>query len=155
MSLSTCQCVKTQVGSVSPFWILNKYLKLRQWNDAPVAVCFFEETGGKFLAWLRVGGGVEGWRGALLTQLPPKERGQGEIWCLRVRGLRMRESGPAGSHWFLRAAVRVPQPWCLRRAERGLRLSRHHEQHSNYPDQEADEQPAASGERHGHRRASP
>jgi len=86
MSLSTCQRVKTQVGSVSPFWILNKYLKLRQWNDAPVAVCFFEDTGGKFLAWLRVGGGVEGWRGALFSQLPPKERGQGEIWCLRVRG---------------------------------------------------------------------
>ena len=26
-----------------PFWILNKYLKLRQWNDASVAVCFFEQ----------------------------------------------------------------------------------------------------------------
>ena len=56
----------------------------------------------------------------------------------------MRGSGPAGSHWFLRAAVTVPQPWCLRRAERGLRLSCHHEQHANYRNQEVDEQPAAS-----------
>lgn len=51
-----------------------------------MAVCFFEETGGKFLAWLRVGGGVEGWWGALFMQLPPKEKGQGEIRYLRVRG---------------------------------------------------------------------
>ena len=58
MSLSTCQCVKTQVGSVSPFpfWILNKYLKLRQRNDTSVAVCFFEKAGGKFLAGLRGSG---------------------------------------------------------------------------------------------------
>lgn len=60
------------MGSVTPFpfWILNKYLKLRQWNDASVAVCFFEKPRGRFLARLER-------NNAQRMLLPPKEVGRG------------------------------------------------------------------------------
>ena len=43
---------------------------------------------------VRGGGGVEGWWGALFMLLPPKERGQGELWCLGVRGPKNEGAGP-------------------------------------------------------------
>lgn len=84
VSVHMSVCVKTPVGSISPFpfWILNKYLKLRQWNDTLVAVCFFEKPGGSFLA------GLEGRERMLASAASPREVGRAgrEIWHLSVWG---------------------------------------------------------------------
>lgn len=60
LSLFKCRCVKPPVSATSPFpfWILNKYLKLRQQNEVSVVTCFFAKLVGSF------------WRGGVLTGGP-------------------------------------------------------------------------------------
>lgn len=83
-SLSTCQCVKTQVGSVSPFWILNKYLKLRlEWCSCGCVL--LKRPEGFWHGW----GLEEVWRGggvALFMQLPQRRRDRERIRYLRGEG---------------------------------------------------------------------
>lgn len=87
-----CLCphvsVKTPVGSVSPFpfWILNKYLKLRQWNDGSVAVYTSLKSPGKVCG--RAGGSGGGPRGASCF-----------CCCPHCRGGRVRAMAPSQEGW--------------------------------------------------------